>query len=873
MTLMALSVMLSSCETRITESFINGDADKVIPASENIQSGVVPDMMRIKLSQDMADEFINACGHDGYVSEEALSRHGLAEAGLQVRTTFMIGGRFLERQKAAGLDRWFDVIYDSPEIATKAGNLFALLSGVEYSEPVYKTVSKTAVMNDPLLSAQWQFNNTGKYNFKEGIDIRLDEAWERYGRYGNESVVVAVVDAGVDYEHEDLSYNMWINTAEADGAEGIDDDGNGYIDDIHGFNFVRNSGAISPDDHGTHVAGVISAVNGNETGISSIAGGKYPDKGVRIMSLQTMEGEGGAVNIERVFQYAAENGAVICQNSWGYEEVSSIPVSAKVAIDYFIENAGRDENGNQTGPMDGGLVVFAAGNESLEVGYPAMYESCMAVAAIGPTGKYAYYTCYGDWVDVCAPGGDLQFDAIRGGVYSTLTGNTYGGLQGTSMACPQVSGLAALLVSEFGGPGFTSSRLRQVIEDSCDPDIYKYNSSMEGKLGKGMIDVVNAIASFSTIPPASVTEHTLEVVSNIAHFRIDLPEDPDDGNVYAIEIKFERKDGEGNAVYYKEAVDTSKIDSEGFFPVSVGGFEFETEYTYRIAASDYAGNVSEFTQNQSFVTGANRNPVISADDTETIKVSSTSVETRRIQCSDPDGHAIEFSLTTDAPAGVSCVESSADYILKVDGSMIPDGDYKCILTFIDEYGADASISFEISAGNSAPIIRKAIPDIFINGVGNSVELDYTAYFYDEDGESLKLTFDFEDGDIANVMQKGKNIIFTSASVGTTKITVTAADPAGEKVSSSLGITVRDDAKPFDIFPNPATDVINIRTGTEQQYQIAIFNATGRKVMEHTDVISMSKVIKLDVSGLPTGNYSISLDGEDGSHSRSTFIKL
>ena len=104
----------------------------------------------------MADEFINACGHDGYVSEEALSRHGLAGAGLQVRTTFMIGGRFLERQKAAGLDKWFDVIYDSPEIATKAGNLFALLSGVEYSEPVYRTVSKTAVMNDPLLSAQYR---------------------------------------------------------------------------------------------------------------------------------------------------------------------------------------------------------------------------------------------------------------------------------------------------------------------------------------------------------------------------------------------------------------------------------------------------------------------------------------------------------------------------------------------------------------------------------------------------------------------------------------------------------------------------------------------------------------------------------------------
>ena len=113
-------------------------------------------------------------------------------------------------------------------------------------------------------------------------------------------------------------------------------------------------------------------------------------------------------------------------------------------------------------------------------GIPGMYDGCLSVAAVGPTGKYAYYTCYGDWVDVSAPGGDQQFDAIRGGVYSTLAGNKYGGLQGTSMACPHVSGVAALVVSYCGGPGFTNEMLKDKLLGSANKSAISQTKQVGG---------------------------------------------------------------------------------------------------------------------------------------------------------------------------------------------------------------------------------------------------------------------------------------------------------------------------------------------------------------------------------------------------------
>lgn len=865
MTLTILSVMLSSCETGITESFINTDP---VNSAQTSTSGTVPNMLRIKVDESRAERFLESCVEDGYIDESVLVAEGFSAEGLRVRPTFMIGGRYLERQKQAGLDRWFDVISDSSAVETKS---VTGLPGVEYAEPVYVPV-RTDKFQDPKSSAQWHFLNEGKNNFVAGVDIRLNEAWEIYGKYGKDNVIVAVVDAGVDYEHEDLKDNIWVNHAEAEGVEGVDDDGNGYVDDIHGFNFNGLRPEMTPDDHGTHVAGVIAAVNGNGIGVHSIAGGRYPDKGVQIMCLQSISDEGGSSDYPKILQYAAENGAVISQNSWIYVGANHTPQVDKVAIDYFTEVAGTDEYGNQVGPMKGGLVIFAAGNDSVEVGHPSMYETCLSVAAIGPRGKYAYYTNYGDWVDVCAPGGDFGVDSMRGGVYSTLAGNKYGGLQGTSMACPHVSGLAALIVSEFGKEGFTSADLRRIIEESCDPSIYIANPSMEGKLGRGMIDVVRAIASFSEVAPDVVEEHSYQIKSNAIELDVRVPRDSDDARAYMLKVGLEKSGAD--PLRYEFMMDDYEIDTLGCVHLTINGLEFECKYSYSISARDYAGNESPATASVEFTTGANNKPLLTIDSDELIEVNRSAVVTRKIRCEEPDGHDYEVSVTSDTPEGAVYIfkNTDVDYTLFVDGSLIPDGDYTFTFTATDVYGASESVSGNISAGNAVPELLRQIPDTYINGLDRNIELKFNDYFFDEDGEELTARFELS-SDVVKVVKKNDKIIMTPQSAGSSKVTVVVSDNAGESVQTSFNVVVRDASKPFDIYPTQAHDVINIRTGEAKQYIVTILGSTGREVLRQVETIAMNKVLTVDVSSLSPGYYTVKLKAEDGSEYKSSFVKL
>ncbi len=385
------------------------------------------------------------------------------------------------------------------------------------SAPSLASVSRTAVFpfneSSDAQQRQWHYNNTGSVFDKSslaGADADVWAAWNL--SKGNPDVIVAVIDQGVKFDHEDLKANMWVNGGEIPG-NGIDDDGNGYIDDIYGFNFIDNSGIITTSStlsHGTHVAGTIAAVNNNGIGVNGIAGGSGKGDGVKIMSLQSLgssdsgnsgAGIGGTV---RAMKYAADNGAVICQNSWGYNQKLSWNTwtrssfgALRRAMDYFIKYAGVDENGNQSGPMKGGIIIFAAGNEAVGYdSYPAADENVISVAAHSYAGDAAIYTNYGSWIDISAPGGDTYVDSRYGGVYSTLVGedggSAYGYMQGTSMACPHVSGACALAVSYYYGAekrqGLTPDKLKAALLSSAAPFSGSLSSAYEGKMGVGKLD-------------------------------------------------------------------------------------------------------------------------------------------------------------------------------------------------------------------------------------------------------------------------------------------------------------------------------------------------------------------------------------------------
>ena len=382
--------------------------------------------------------------------------------------------------------------------------------------------------NDPELEYMWHYYNDGTISDTAvaGADINVLNAW-KYGT-GDPSVIVAVIDGGVMYNHKDLADNMWVNTAEKNGKSGVDDDGNGYVDDIYGYNFVRGNGNVTADDHGTHVAGTISAVNNNGFSTCGIAGGTGNNDGVRIMSLQIFEGNDGCYShqIAQAFMYAADNGAVLANNSWGYDpgtyasdnEFERWDSEIKNAVDYFESNAKLE------GVIDGGVALFAAGNEEYNEGiYPGAYNKYICVSAMTSNYTGAIYTNYGPGVNVCAPGGEdstAWYDLISS--CSVEYANSYGYeyMAGTSMATPHVTGCAALAISYAAKTGkrLTSAQLKNLILTSVH-DINKYQTGTKsvfnyqtgrydkvdisyysGKLGTGHIDAHLLLMQMDSTP-------------------------------------------------------------------------------------------------------------------------------------------------------------------------------------------------------------------------------------------------------------------------------------------------------------------------------------------------------------------------------------
>lgn len=455
-------------------------------------------------------------------------------------------GKFEQRTREEGLDRWYVASFDKSletsvlvrqlrrcatveciecpmEIRSCDEDPLAPFSAV--AQPLNQTkamVSRPATFpfneSEDAQQRQWHYNNSGSVfgnSSLVGADANVWQAWTK--ATGNPDVIVAVIDQGVKYDHEDLAANMWINREEIPG-NGIDDDGNGYVDDVYGYNYNDNKGEIVTSEkqsHGTHVAGTIAAVNNNGIGVNGIAGGSGKGDGVKIMSLQCLSsgesGESGAglAGTVRAMKYAADNGAVICQNSWGYATKLSwnnwtrgTYGALRRAMDYFIKYAGVDENGNQSGPMKGGLIIFAAGNEAVGYdSYPAADKSVVSVAAYSYLGTTAIYSNYGTWIDISAPGGDVSVDSKYGGIYSTLVSadgqSDYGYMQGTSMACPHVSGACALAVSYYYGKdkkmGLTPDKLRSALLSSAAPINSSLAPAYVGKMGVGKLDTWNLL--------------------------------------------------------------------------------------------------------------------------------------------------------------------------------------------------------------------------------------------------------------------------------------------------------------------------------------------------------------------------------------------
>lgn len=506
--LVALLTMFTSCVNDMEIEQLKNPESVTLDRETTVEG-----RLRVKITPEFEDEL-----------DFSTEKLAILLGADSVERTFPHGGKYEKRMQKAGLHLWYEVYINPDKMSAKTVSISAD-SGIQVVESVREitrvdspqiieasstiatkksVVSKLSTpFNDPLLNKQWHYQNDGSLGdeFIVGSDINLFPAWEL--ETGNPKVIVAVFDGGVEYTHPDLAANMWINKAEKQGAEGIDNDDNGYIGDIHGWNFYDNSNEITFSRHGTHVAGTVAAANNNGIGVSGIAGGDgSPNSGVRLMTCQIASPDGiyGTDEvIKRAFVYAANNGAVIAQCSWGYNYRFEISQSDKDAINYFIDNAGTDENGEVSGPMKGGLAIFAAGNNGVkDPVYPAAMDRVLAVTSMRQDFIVPTSSNYGTYIDVVAPGGDQYDDGIPW-IWSTGTNGSYISMIGTSMACPHVSGVAALIVSKYGvgQTELTPEITMDILKGSAHDEIYDYNPSFnflgEKRLGAGYIDAYAAL--------------------------------------------------------------------------------------------------------------------------------------------------------------------------------------------------------------------------------------------------------------------------------------------------------------------------------------------------------------------------------------------
>lgn len=539
--------------------------------------------LRVKLSQEMASKVLAV---QSTRSEEGRSGVGEIDGVLDqieaqnFRRVVEYDPEWEADFEATGLNRWYCFEFDENSELGRVAKMVAGVQGVERVEMVidhkYMRVMSEGpavplsesdlegvnpstragvAMNDPLFEGQWHFNNMGYTDEKSavpGADINLVDAWSLCsGENNGTDVVVAVIDEPIYTEHPDLKDNMWCNPQNPE---------------QHGYNFYNKtskldwkSSARTQDqygrivhiyaDHGSHVGGVIAAVNNNGVGVCGVAGGKGKGGNVKLMSCQIM----GYSNVNAnnnadidAFVFALKNGAVIAQNSWGFnynnklsnwEAIKSEWEAGRFgalqdAIQTFVKSAGTK---NPNSPIKGGLVIFAAGNDGHwlkdRICYPAGDQShgVIAVGAMDWSYLPSFYTNYGTWVDITAPGGDFMSNKSQ--VLSTIlcddsmsyddnrkkNTKTYGyGYQaGTSMACPHVSGVAALGLAYAAkiGRQFTTQEYRDLLLSSVY-GIDRYFTGVKvpgnglmlnmadykGKMGGGCVDALKLLLAIKGTP-------------------------------------------------------------------------------------------------------------------------------------------------------------------------------------------------------------------------------------------------------------------------------------------------------------------------------------------------------------------------------------
>lgn len=860
----------------------------------------VSGLVSVQFDDALAAMVEDALSSGEVVPTKAPGMNGLLEElGIDsMERVFPDAGEYEARSRRMGLHRFYTVTYSSSVPATKASASFRSMPGVVSAHPLWK-IRKRSYPDDPRFSYQWHYYNSSK----PGNDINVAGVWENYTT-GSDKVIVCIVDEPVDASHEDLQGNLW-------------KDSEGHT----GYNYARYSNnwdlSIRTGDvgHGTHVAGTVAAVSNNGTGVAGVAGGDYAQgiPGVKLLSHAIFSGYSSADDAmtARAIKEGADRGAVISQNSWGlYADgilgddedgyVSGAELAylksldmddfpeMKAAVDYFVEFAGCDAQGNQLpdSPMKGGLVLFAAGNEGdLGVDWDPFgaYEPVIAVGSFDNNGAASYFSNYGNWVDIAAPGGGSSYTSA---IWSTLPKKSgisttgYGGTDwmGTSMACPHVSGVAALIVSYFGGQGFTADKARDILFGGLGATIggnkpvgkkinalasFEYGIEKYGKPGDNPGDDPGddpgdnpgGDPAQNHPPKISLSVSSLEMAYNDGGREVTVTVSDPDGDALTVTC-----DPGSKALSYNSGSRKATLDAYNEVPGN---------YTAKFTVEDPSGESAEATL--SYVILDNRAPSISlAQSNVTLKAHESAVIS--VTGSDPDGDVLDITL--QSPGSDAVTYDAPSRTLRIAAHKAGAGVYKAVMrvtdvpafTTVQAKSATAEVSYTILP-NHAPTVVKYITDMAQSGL-RDISVNLQDHFTDVDGEALRYDVTVDDSSVASAAVSGYLAVITPKSYGVTTVTITAKDGLDAQAEVSFKVALVNPQQPVTPASLQVKDelLLNIGSPDPASVEIQVYNAAGARVLRHTFTADVFNPVRLDVSSLAPGRYTAKVKFGGATHS-------